>query len=141
MARVVAWVLGVAVLVGSGCSDKDDDEGADEDLDSVAGGVGGGEGGEGWGDQQQDSGASGGTGSGGGTGSACEQFVEAWGACIDEFGGDREDYGLTDGYCDAYTDDIYDDLLLCYADALRTGDCSTVEGYTEAANEAAMCPG
>jgi hypothetical protein len=83
---------------------------------------------------------SGSDGSSGG-GSACENYVDAWSQCVEEFGGNAADYGLTEGYCDAYTDSSYDSLLNCYADAISAGDCSTVEGYTEAANEAAMCTG
>lgn len=89
----------------------------------------------GCGDKDDDSGADGSSGGG----SACENYVDAWSTCVTEFGGSAADYGLTDGYCDAYTDSSYDDLLNCYADAISAGDCSTVEGYTEAATEAASC--
>jgi hypothetical protein len=108
--------------------DRDDDD--DDDDDDGDGGRGGGR----WG---------GGTDSGSSSSgrSACERYVDAWSQCVEEFGGDAADYGLTDGYCDAYTDSSYAGLLNCYADAISAGDCSTTEGYTEAANEAAMCAG
>lgn len=86
---------------------------------------------------KDDSGADGSSGGG----SACENYIDALEECVGEFGGSLEDAGITDGYCDAYTDSTYDSLLNCYADAISAGDCSTAEGYAAAAGEAGACTG
>ncbi len=72
---------------------------------------------------------------------ACQDYIDAWLACIDEAYADdttgmADTYiAATEGTCDAYagfTDVESYDLLTCYADTIDAGDCSTPEGYATA---------
>ncbi len=62
-------------------------------------------------------------------------------SCLVQFGGVPSEYGLTDNYCDAFIDGIYDELFNCYAGYMAAADCSTAEGYVDAATNAATCGG
>jgi len=74
--------------------------------------------------------------------SPCEQAEKAFDACVEESGvsfeGSEED-SEEDTCSDAKDED--DDLYDCIADAFGDADCSTEEGFVEAATVAAECSG
>ena len=72
---------------------------------------------------------------------ACENYVDAWVACIDEAYADDGTTAdslaeSTEGTCTAYESLSGSDgkeaaeLLDCYADTIDAGDCSTSDGYS-----------
>ncbi len=70
--------------------------------------------------------------------SPCEQAEKAFDACVEESGVSVED-SEEDTCSDAKDED--DDLYDCIADAFGDADCSTEDGFMEAAVAASECSG
>ena len=83
---------------------------------------------------------------------ACENYVDAWGSCIDEaFAADAaaldEAKAQLEGTCTAYEDvkgdaaDEAAEILDCYTDALDGGDCGDPASYAATLLDVASCSG
>ena len=81
---------------------------------------------------------------------ACENYIAAWGACIDEaYADDTAILDSTkdalDGTCDAYSGlsgsgaKEAADLLNCYADTIDAGDCSDGTTYLTTVLDITSC--
>jgi len=71
-------------------------------------------------------------------GPPCDKAYKAVDACVLEYSGEENASGEYAAFCDE-EDECMDDYYSCMADAYRAADCSTAQGVSAAAAEAANC--